>query len=166
MRRTAVLGSAIVALGALATSASAGTYLGIAVGTEPSVNDTFTAATASTPSGRSLRGLVGMRFANLSVEGAVNGFGVTLPAFGAENVYQASLSLKLSLPLGNNFEAFGRGGLERTWLTLGDAAYDYTGDGYQLGAGFEFKLDTTLANTTQRFDATSGMWGLGVTIGI
>jgi hypothetical protein len=160
-------------------TASAGGYLGLALGSEPGVNDNM--ARIATPLGRSLRGLAGIRFGNLSLEGALNGFSV-IAANVDRNVYQASAALKLSIPLGNDFEAFGRAGLERTWLNYDDPRYDRTGDGYQFGAGFEYRLNaiianaslfvdytvhlTTLENTREKVDATSRIWGLGVTIGI
>ena len=164
--------------GAPAT-ASAGGYLGLALGSEPGFNDNLREIAA--PLGRSLRGLAGIRFGNLSIEGALNGF--TVLTYGVDrNVYQASAALKLSVPLGNDFEAFGRAGLERTWLNYDDPRLDHTGDGFQFGAGFEYRLNailanaslfvdytvhrTTLENASARVDATSRMWGLGFTVGI
>ena len=160
-------------------TASAGGYLGLALGSEPGVNDNM--ERIAQPLGRSLRGLVGIRFGNLSIEGALNGFSV-VAANVDRNVYQASAALKLSIPLGNDFEAFGRAGLERTWLNYDDERYDRTGDGFQVGAGFEYRLNailanaslfidytvhrTTLENTREKVDATSRIWGLGFTVGI
>jgi hypothetical protein len=179
MKRTLLVFTALLAT---STSASAGTYLGLGFGTDPAVNDQFRMSTTASPEGRSLRGLVGFRFGNFAIEGTLNGFGVRLPTFGAQRVYQASVAAKLSVPLANNFEAFGRGGLERTWLNIGDERYDYMGDGYLLGAGFEFRLNAVLANAslfvdytihqatllspTQEVDASSRMWALGFTVGI
>src|SRR5262245_17465857 len=92
-------------LSSLTATASAGGYLGRALGTQPSVNDQM--ATIAVPTGRSLRALAGTRFGNIGLEGALNGFNVI--SSGAERtVYQLSGALKLSLPLGNNFEVFGR----------------------------------------------------------
>ena len=160
-------------------TASAGGYLGLALGSEPGVNDNM--ERIAQPLGRSLRGLAGIRFGNLSVEAALNGFGVVSGNID-RTVYQASGALKLSIPLGNDFEAFGRAGLERTWLNHDDARYDRTGDGFLVGAGFEYRLNailanaslfidytvhrTTLENTREKVDATSRIWGLGFTVGI
>ena len=165
---------------AISSTASAGGYLGLALGTEPASNDEL--SDIATPSGRSLRGLGGIRFGNVSIEGAVNGFGV-LTGRGEQTVYQASAALKLSLPLGNNFEGFGRAGLERTWLSLDDSRYDLSGDGFLIGGGFELRLNAILANASifvdytvhratledgrsNELDATTGIWGLGFTVGI
>src|ERR1041384_3865498 len=131
----------LTAIGVMAISsgASAGGYLGLALGTQPSVNDALDST--ATPTGRSLRGLAGIRFGNVSLEGALNGFDVIPRRNGPSTVYQLSAGLKLSIPLGNNFEAFGRAGLERTWLDLSDDVYNLTGDGYLIGAGFEYRLN-------------------------
>jgi hypothetical protein len=173
--------SALVVLGLLGistTTASAGGYLGLALGTLPAVNDEM-AATAQ-PTGRSLRLLGGARFGNISIEGAFNGFGVAT-ANTDQNVLQLSAAAKFNLPLGNNFEGFGRAGLERTWLSVGDDRYNLTGNGFQVGAGFEYRLNVgvtsgslfvdytihhaTLENTRGKVDETSRIWGLGFTVG-
>jgi hypothetical protein len=174
-----VTGLAAGLLAAAPRTASADGYLGLALGSEPGVNDNF--AAFAQPNGRSLRGLAGLRFGNVSLEGALNGFDVI--NFSQERtVYALSAALKLSIPLGNNFEAFGRAGLERTWLNVDDPQFDLTGDGWLAGAGFEYRLNAILANASlfidysvhrttlesqrQKADATSRFWGLGFTVGI
>jgi hypothetical protein len=182
MKRASLVASGLAAglLVSFATTASADTYLGLALGNEPAVNDSLRAV--ALPLGRSLRGLVGARFGNVSIEGALNGFGVLTTDATDRNVYQLSAALKLSIPLGNNFEGFGRIGLERTWLNIDDANLDLTGDGFQAGAGFEYRLNAVVANaslfvdyTVHRatlasahtsVDATSRIWGLGFTVGL
>src|SRR5262245_49791833 len=88
---------------AICSTASAGAYLGVALGTEPALTGDVEKVKRVVPSGRSLRGIAGIRFGNVAVEGALNGFGVRTSG-DDQNVYQASASLKLSLPLGDNFE--------------------------------------------------------------
>lgn len=174
-------GALLVATGlmAISTTAAAGGYLGLGLGTQPGVNDEM--AKTATPVGRSLRGLGGMRFGNFSVEGALDGFDVVTNR-GDQTVYQASVAAKLNLPLGNDFEAFGRAGLERTWLNLDDDRYNFAGNGFLIGAGFEYRLDigirdaslfvdytihhANLENTRGKVDETSRIWGLGFIIGI
>ncbi|HEU4728938.1 MAG TPA: outer membrane beta-barrel protein [Kofleriaceae bacterium] len=167
----------VVASLAISTPALADGYLGLSLGTQPSVNDEM--MTTALPVGRSARGLAGIRFGNISLEGALNGFGVVADQ-GDHNMYQLSAALKLSIPLGNHFEAFGRGGLERTWLSLDSG--DLTGDGYLFGGGFEYRLSALIANASlfvdydyhtatledgpRKLDVTSGFWGLGFTVGI
>lgn len=178
--KSATLIAAILAvtLGS-AASASAGGYLGMALGTQPSANDEL--KTVAKPFGRSLRGLAGLRFANVSLEAALNGFDVSTQR-GDQTVYQGSVGLKLNIPIGSGLEGFVRGGIERTWLSLGDSTFDFTGDGFLIGGGFEYRLNailadasifvdytyhkSTLDNDRGSVDATSGMWGLGVTVGL
>jgi hypothetical protein len=166
---------------AMSSTASAGGYLGLALGTEPAINDQFVTDVAQ-PVGRSVRGLVGARFGNISLEAAVNGFNVVTKHVGEQTVYQLSGSLKLSLPLGNHFEGFGRVGLERTWLDLQDDTANLSGNGFLVGGGFEYRLDAVLTNASlfvdynvhhatldaTRFskDETTGIWGLGFSVGI
>ncbi|HEX7836406.1 MAG TPA: outer membrane beta-barrel protein [Kofleriaceae bacterium] len=173
----------LVATGCLAISstASAGGYLGLALGTEPGINDQFVSDVA-TPVGRSVRGLGGWRFGNLSLEGALNGFTVLTKHIGEQTMYQVSASVKLNLPLGDNFEGFGRVGLERTWLNLQDDGANLAGNGFLVGGGFEYRLSGILTNASifvdynihhatldaTRFskDETTRIWGLGFSIGI
>jgi hypothetical protein len=165
---------------AISTAASAGGYLGLGLGTEPGINDEMTLT--ATPVGRSLRGLGGVRFGNVSVEGALNGFDMLTHSNGGTTAYQLSAALKLNLPLGNNFEAFGRGGLERTWLGVHDPNQDLMGDGFLVGGGFEYRLNAVLTNASifvdynvhratlesrvNQVDSTTRFWGLGFTVGI
>jgi Outer membrane protein beta-barrel domain len=175
---------ALVATGLLAMSAStasAGGYLGIALGNQPAVNEEMETKANAIPVGRSLRGLGGYRHGNLSLEGTLNGFGVSTGR-GDRTVYQLSGAFKLNLPLGNDFEAFGKVGLERTWLNVGDERYNLTGNGLMGGAGFEYRLTRILANASafvdytihhatlkdarnNTVDETSRIWALGLAYG-
>lgn len=182
--RTAI--ALVIGCLAVSSTASAGGYLGLSLGTRPGGNDDFEAR-IGTASGRSLRGLAGWRFApvsfgSFSAEAALNGFDVLAPRYGEHTAYQLSAALKFNLPLGSDFEAFGRLGAERTWLTLNNNGFDFTGDGFVLGAGFEYRLNAVLANASifvdynihhatlesVRFDVddTLRTWSLGFTIGI
>ncbi len=181
MKTALVLASASFAISA---TASAGTYLGVALGSQPAMNDSFLSVEGQ-PTGRSVRGIAGLRFGRLSLEGALNGFTVLTHSFGEKTAYQLSGALKLNLPLGNGFEAFARGGLERTWLNQSDAVnqgIDLMGDGYLVGGGFEYRLDAVIANASIfvdynvhratlespriTTDATEQVWGLGILVGL
>src|SRR5437660_991120 len=98
--KTALLATACLTI---STAASAGGYLGMALGTQPGINGDFEQQIGE-PSGRSLRGLIGLRFANVSLEGALNGFDVMTMRYGEHTAYQLSGALKLNVPLGNSFE--------------------------------------------------------------
>lgn len=177
MKTALVLATSLIAF---SSTASAGTYLGLALGTKPGVSDDLDRV--ATPDGRSARFLGGFRFGNVSLEGAINGFGVRT-GLGDHTVYQLSAAAKLNLPLADGFELLGRGGLERTSLDLGDDRYNLSGNGFLVGAGFEYRLnlgvtsasifvDYTIHHATledsrpNQIDATSRIWALGFTVGI
>jgi hypothetical protein len=142
----------IVIVAAIASSASAGTYVGLGIG-KPTVsndgNDDFAT------SGRSHRVMLGMRVGRISVEGAYTGYDV-VPAVGPAPVDSRSLSaaLKLSFPLGNNFEVFGRGGVLHTWIDGSDASMSMSGNGFTFSGGFEYGLDLGLARAALFVDYT------------
>lgn len=179
-----VLAVALVA--ATGVAANAGTYLGLGIGTAPSLSssDSMMAVQAS---GRSGKLLLGFRFGRLSIEGAAGRYSAfvdrySYPADGT----QLSAALKYSFPLGDNFEAFVRGGLEHTAIDMTEAIHDSDsadGNGYLVGGGFEYRLnaviaggslfvdyehvDTTLTNkSNMTFDASSGVWMAGVTLSL
>jgi hypothetical protein len=176
----AILVAATVA--ATGTVASAGTYLGLGIGTAASPGGDI--AMTSSDGNRSGRLVLGTRFGHLSVEGAGSRYGL----FRGNTPYdgtQMAVALKYSLPLGNNFEAYGRGGLERTWLSTDTSAADFAGNGWLLGGGFEYRMnlgvtaasvfvdyehsDTDLVNQTSmqsHKDETIGLWTVGLTLAI
>jgi hypothetical protein len=178
MKRALLVASVVVM--SVSSVASAGTYLGLSLGTEPAVTGGLDEV--ATPSGRSLRGLGGLRFGNFSLEAALNGFGV-LTGRGDQNVLQGSLAAKLNLPIADGFEAFGRAGLERTWLDVGDDRYNLAGNGFLVGAGIEYRLNLAVTSASifvdynvhratledqrnAQVDATTRVWSLGFTVGL
>lgn len=176
---------AVVALILASSSlASAGTYVGLGIGTAASGSAERGGAT-STMDGieRSGRLLLGTRLSRLSVEGQGSRYDVTFDANGYQST-QLGIGLKFSLPLGNNFEAFGRGGVSRTWLNEGPTAmHDAAGSGYFLGAGFEYRLtlgvtaaslfvdyqrsSTDFTNDYMvQWNGTASMWTFGATVSL
>lgn len=180
------LGLAVVTLASLTSVASAGTYIGVGVGSESSGGaerpDGSDAGTMD-GYGRSGRLMVGSRFSKLSIEGQASRFGVTFDSSEYEAT-QIAAALKLSIPLGNNFEFFAKGGLERTWLNNGPTEmHDAAGNGLLLGAGFEYRLSLGVTAASifvdyQRassgfendymltWDGVTSMWTLGATVSL
>lgn len=171
---------AALAILSISSTASAGVYAGLGVGTAPVVNGSFDEM--ADPSGPSTRGMLGFRIWNVSVEGAVNGFGVNTPSAGDHTAYQASAALKLNVPVAGPLEGFGRGGIERTWLSMGNDREDLSGNGFLAGVGFELRLNAILASMSlfadytlhhatlesmvDKVDATSHIFAVGVTVGM
>ena len=176
---------AVALVAASTTAASANTYLGLGIGTAASPSGDMAISNDGNRSGRLM---LGTRFGHVSIEGAGSRYGLfngTIPYDGT----MLAGALKYSLPLGNNFELFGRGGIERTWLTSASAtagnAYEWSGNGWLLGAGFEYRLNlgvtaaslfvdyehssttlTTPAEMNVQHDEAIGLWTAGVTLAL
>jgi hypothetical protein len=181
---------AAVLLASLPATASAGTYVGLGIGTAPAFNEQTERLDSDS---RSARVMLGWRTANVSVEGAIGGFDmiITDPRNGVSrgfgDAYQASAALKLNLPLGNNFEAFGRAGLHHTWISPEVEINEVSGNGLLIGAGFEYRLNLLVGQGSifvdyqynrvtlegeerfmgnAAFDSSYRMWTMGLTVGL
>jgi hypothetical protein len=183
-----VLGAVILA--SMTSVASAGgTYIGLGIGSESTGGWERTDGAMYSGSmdgyGRSGRLMLGRSFGKLSVEGQASRFNVTVDQ--PHTATQLAAALKLSIPLGSGFEFFGKGGLERTWLSEG--TLDAAGNGWLLGLGFEYRLNlgATAASifvdyqrtssafefdetggrmTSGEFDGVMSMWTLGATVSL
>lgn len=175
----------VTLLAALSGTASAGGYLGLGIGTAPAMSEDPDRLEAD---GRSAKFLAGSRFGQVSIEGALGGYGTLLETQDGGFVdygtaLQAAAALKLSLPLGSGFEVFGKGGLHHTWIN--DDRRDersVSGNGYLLGAGAEYRFNTGVAAASifidyqyskanlegdaLAFEGHTRMWTLGFTIGL
>jgi predicted porin len=124
--------AAVLASGSVA---SAGTYIGLGIGTAPSESD---GAASNGNQTRSWRALLGYSFGHLSIESELNRYSNELN----NEPYDATmlgLGLKYNIPIEYGFELFARAGIERTWLS-GDTV-DYfsgAGNGLYLGVGVEY----------------------------
>jgi hypothetical protein len=169
----------VAAVLASSSIASAGTYLGIGIGTGPSIGNN--AIPNPEANGRSGRLLLGESFGHLAVELEANRFGLSLNGSGYDST-MLGIGLKYGVPLADGFELFGRGGFQRTWLSGGgeSAYYDGAGFGYYLGAGVEYRflglasvfvdyewqsatIDESATDGTS-FGQSAGMFTLGATI--
>jgi hypothetical protein len=185
MKRAAL---AVTLLAATAGTAKAGgTYIGLGIGTAPAISEDSERIESD---GRSMRGMLGMRWGQWSIEGSIggnellrsNGDRSAVVPFG--DLYNLSASGKFNLPLGNNFEAFGRLGLNHLVVRGEDEGNDASGNGLLFGGGFEYKLNLGVAGgsifvdyTINRaemisdvsdltYDLTTRTWTLGLTVGI
>ena len=175
MKRVPVsMALAVIVLAASSGVASAGTYLGLGIGTGPE----FDSDTVEFESqGRSGRAILGSRWSKLSVEGSLGKYSL----MNAEG-YQASAAGKLNFPLGSGFEVFGKLGAQHTWVRTDDPMYDASGNGYLVGGGFEYRLNLGIGATSiwvdyqyshadleserKNYDLGSRMWTLGLSVGI
>lgn len=182
MKRTAL---ALALVGASSTVAAAGGYVGLGIGTGPTVNASDL-ENDLTNDGRSGRLIIGHRFGRFAVEGAVGKFDLILSDNGGQGpgyeVYQAQAAAKYGLPLGDGFEVYGKLGLHKQWFNNEREEFDVSGSGLLLGAGFEYRFNTGVGgfslfvdyqyasadvkgDVLEFGDTSTRMWTLGATIG-
>jgi len=173
---------AVALVAAAASTASAGPYLGLGIGTSASPSGDL--EMTSSDGNRTGRLILGTSFGRFSVEGAGSRFSVYRGKYPYDGS-QLAVAGKYSLPLGDQFEAFGRLGLQRTWLSTDVNQADWQGNGWLAGAGFEYRfkvsgvgasafVDYQYANANlvdQRSTNVErgmgvGMWTLGATVSL
>jgi hypothetical protein len=173
------LAAIAVALVAIPSVASAGTYLGLGIGTAAGGSWESSSYNGDIDGfERSGRLLVGYRISKFSVEGQVSRFALTFGDPLEFRGHQAGVAAKFNFPLGNNFEVYPKAGVARTWLSGMNGPDSYAGNGWFLGAGAEYRLNlgVTAASlfvdyqrTSTSFDSDPmdtidgaiGMWTLG-----
>ncbi len=177
-------------LAATSSVASAGTYVGLGIGT----NEVSEGSGRLVDDGRSLRLLAGyrfrpLRFGSFAVEASLDGYGLGLldrTSVVEIDAYQLSLAGRFNLPLSNNFEAFGRLGLHHTSAGAENPIYDTAGNGFLVGAGIEYRFEAGIGTGASvgidyqlnkvelsgerfqqgtAFDVLERQWTLGVTLG-
>ncbi len=184
--------SAVVALPLLATfsSAHAGGYVGIGIGAQSNLEGDIATHFDTDAQSDTSRLMLGQRFGALAFEASV--FGTQLrgkSAFtGKSDFATVSLGVDLKYYVGllGGLEAYGKIGLNKTWLT-GPATegMDYQGRGQEYGAGLQYTinlpltqvglwLDYSVQNTELReaqpkggasLDGEIRMMNLGVSVG-
>lgn len=182
--KRAVLATALLA--ASSGVASAGVYIGLGIGTGPSLSRSDDRAVES--DGRSARLMLGYRFGRFAIEGAVGGYDLAMQfepngSLYGSTIRQGSISGKYGLSLGDGFEAFGRIGFNKSWFALNDNdRFDASGTGIIVAAGIEYRLNVALAGGVSLWvdyqysraalegdlletDLNAGLWTLGATIG-
>jgi hypothetical protein len=155
-------------------------YLGLGVEARPLTSDALTRR--AEPSTTGMRYVLGVRIARISLEAALDRSTVDPPAAASQTMTQASVALKLSLPLPAHLEAFGRAGPERTWIGMGDAAHDLSGNGFLVGTGVELGVNlvvtraalfadytlhrASLDSAVDHLSVTSHVLAVGVAVGL
>ena len=163
-------------LGATASAAHAGGYVGLGVGDG-------IAATGDldySAEGRTLKLIGGFAFGKLAIEGSAQRAPVRMDANGRDyDMLQLGLVGKYSYPLSDGFELYGKLGVNRTSLGHADEA-NVPGSGLMAGGGVEYRsklpvtfwIDYSLANATlamqgyNETELTTRQWMLGVSLGL
>jgi Outer membrane protein beta-barrel domain len=162
-----------------AAPAAAGPYVGVGIGTAPTLGDGMP---GFAPTSRSGRLELGTRFSAVAVEGGVGGFQLVGARASQYDAVSVNGGAKIFFNLQGPLDAFVRGGLQRTWLSTDSAMADYTGDGFYLGGGVELRLalplgstaiwmdythhQATLHSETRPLESTAGMWTVGLSVGL
>lgn len=175
------LALAAVLLAATATTASAGTYVGLGIGTSPATSGDVSMG----ENGRSGRLQLGYRIGPLSIEG-VGGRADLARADGASYQWTTlGLAGRVSHGLGSGFEVFGRLGYQRTSIEQSGGFDSFAGDGLMFGGGFEYRLNLLVASGSlfvdynveratlaregvngMQYDLTARVWTLGAILSL
>lgn len=171
---------AVVVLAAATSSASAGTYVGLGIGSTATMGGDMTQISGDGT--RSERFLLGQSWGRFSVEGAATRYGALYRTAGYDGT-SVAVAGKATFPVMPHVSVFGRLGLQRTWLSTNRMdLVSFDGNGYLLGAGLQYDLDVSIlggvaifadyqhtsssfqGSAGRPFDSTASMWTLGLTV--
>jgi hypothetical protein len=127
-----------------------GPYVAAGVGASPDLGGDFDGVLSGDGHSSGRVG-IGHSLGPASLEAGIAGFGVTATAPTGESAngtaISAQLAARLQLPVAFGLDAFGRGGIDRTWIGPTPSAEDrLVGRGYVIGAGLEYGIDLPLAS--------------------
>lgn len=154
MKSIASLAASLLAILALQPVAGASTYALLGFGPKAGVGgDLGDAYDGDT---RTARFGLGQRIGPVALEGSMFGADLIAPGGRESTTFSLGLDLKGYVSLVGPLELFGKGGLNHTWL-VGD---DYSGSGWDLGAGVQFTLDLPVGYAAVWVDYTYQNTGL------
>jgi len=173
-------------LAASATTASAGGYIGLGIGTGAASSG----ETGLDADGRSGHLVLGYRFnpkvgpGTIAVEGLVSRYDMVRSDLHQYTGTTLALAGRYNFPLGNNFELYGRLGIQHTRVEPKVYTEPYSGTGFLIGPGVEYRIplgsvvlaffiDYTIQYASTKdetvgvdgLDLLTRMWTLGATIG-
>jgi|JI6StandDraft_1071083.scaffolds.fasta_scaffold29499_3 hypothetical protein len=173
MRSAVVFAAALVAAPSLA---SAGTYVSLGLGLDPSGQGELALMTETADTDTpTQRVALGHSLGRLAVEASLGRFGL-----GAGEAVVAGAHARMSVPLDGNLGAFARFGVERAWLSDLDARLGDTADGMVGGLGLEYRLSMPLLGQAALWaevsqdqltfadDSKGGvrLWSIGASLGL
>lgn len=191
MKRAFVVGAVLLAT---TGAASAGTYLGLGIGSDANIGSVVY-LDAGGRSARLLGGysFTGLKVGSLSVEASLTGQSLVFhdPRVhpSTMDAKQIGIAAKYNYPLGYNFEALGKAGLHHSWISHSEpdiygTSFDVSGSGIMIGAGFEYRVSAGPIKAGSLFvdytyyrasldgesrmheGASIGMWMMGFTVGL
>jgi hypothetical protein len=141
-----------VFLAATASTASAGGFVGLAIGGSPGVTEGNW-----TPDGRSGRLELGYSFGKIGVEGIAHRFDLLSADQQSYSNTTLALAGTFGVPLSNGFGVYGRLGIQHTSVTTDSPSridQHYGGGGLLVGGGADYKLPLAAANLSVFVDYT------------
>lgn len=157
-----LLGLFAVALIALAapTSADAGGYIGLGIGTNAKLHGDLAAHFDSSDTS-SARLTIGSRTGPLALEGSIYGTelrSVTARVAGSDtSMVSAEIGLKYYFNLQGRLEAYLGGGLNKSWINDENQAVmdeGFSGSGYSASVGLQYSLRAVLTQASVWLDYT------------
>lgn len=150
MKTLACLGVALATFG-LAGTAEADSYIGLGIGTEAPIGGSL-GEMVSTNDSHHGRLILGSGFGPLALEGSVFGTGLA----GERSLIALGVDLKYTIGIAGGFGVYLKGGLHRAFLEADDNEWldQYDGNGYQYGAGMQYKFDLAVSSAALWLDYT------------
>jgi hypothetical protein len=142
MKSAGLLSLLLVTL-AWASPATAGGYMSIGIGEGADLQGDLAGQFDTDDSSSSGRLAIGQRTGPIAVEAAL--FGTEMYGLDGDfSTVSLGVDVKYFYGLGANFELFGKGGLNKTWLVGDGQSTDMAGRGKQLGLGVQYRFTTGL----------------------
>lgn len=149
-RRMRTVPLALALVTASASAVSAGGYVAPGVGTSPASSGDLQLR----EDGRSMRLQIGYRFGRFSVEG-IGAKADLLRMDGAPmNWMTVGVAGRYNHPLGDQFEVFGRAGLQHSSVEQDNYDNSFGGNGFLIGAGMEYRIPTAVVGASIFIDYT------------
>ena len=152
---------ALVLVAATATTASAGAYVGLGIGTGPATSG----AVPVEPDGRSGRLMLGFGFGRLAIEGLGSRYDMVRSDGHEYTGTTLALAGRINFPIGDNFELFGRVGVQHTSLDPKLYMEPYSGTGFLVAPGVDYRIPLGLTSLAVFIDYTIQHAAMGTQYG-
>jgi hypothetical protein len=129
---------------AAASPASAGGYVSLGIGDGADLHGDLAQSFDTDDSTSHGKFAIGQRTGPFAIEALVFGTDLIAPNGADYSTLSFGVDLKYFYGLGGNFELYGKGGLNKTWLRDDGESGDFSGRGKQLGLGLQYRFTTGL----------------------
>lgn len=187
MRTAPILVMTLGLLAATAAEAYAGGYVGVGIGSDGDLGGSISNHFSTDEDASTSRILLGQRFGALALEASLFGSQLhgasSYAPSGDYSTLSLGVDLKYHIGLVGGLEAYGKIGLNKTWLDSSEHSdWNYEGRGTELGLGLQYSFDLPITEvglwldysrqTTelrdgvrQSLDGEISMLNLGISLG-